>query len=81
MARQTTQGQGYRGLEIEAGHSLVSVWRTVSAAGLGTRWIADVTDLRTGHTVGAYSHHATRERAVRAANRMASTARRVAGAL
>jgi hypothetical protein len=79
MTRET-QGQGYRGLEIEAGHALVSVWRAVDAAGLGARWIADAIDLRTGHDVGAYSHHATRERACRAASRMASTLRRAAGA-
>ena len=80
MARQT-QGQGYRGLEIEAGHALVSVWRTVHVAGFGARWIADAIDLRTGHDVGTYSHHATRERACRAAARLAAALRRAAGAL
>lgn len=69
---------GERVLQIEARGVLVTVWRTVQAAGLGARWITDAVDLRTGHDVERYSHHATRERASRAASRLISKYRRAA---
>lgn len=74
---------GARTLEIETRGVLITVWRTVQAGGFGPRWIADAVDLRTGRDIGRYSHHATRERAMRSANRLLSMARRgsVGGAL
>ena len=67
---------GARTLQIETNGVLITVWRTVQAGGFGPRWIADAVDLRTGHDVGRYSHHSTRERAARAASRLVAKHRR-----
>ena len=76
--KSPTESRLRRVLEIKAGYTMVSVWRAVDVAGAGPRWIADATDLRTGCDVGTYSHHATRERACRAASRAVSALRRAA---
>jgi hypothetical protein len=55
---------------IRHGH-IVAVWRTVECAGFTNRWVVTVDDPN-GYGVGRTSHHATRERACRAAAKILS---------
>ncbi len=55
---------------VRNGHT-VAVWRTVECAGFTNRWVVTVDDSN-GHGVGKTSHHATRERACRAAAKILS---------